>query len=200
LDLVSYQRIAEPSYTESSTSCSLNELRARRAECQRLEDALSLLRRLVQGHLDIVRSEQRRRAAGEAPDLAALVAVLPRTLAEHGGEAGAPRSRPTAPAVTDPALTDPALTEELDAICDVVRLSRLPDLGDDELEILAADLAALERTVSARRRVVFERLDVLSSELTSRYRNGAASVDALLRDEAGGARRDPAESPPGQER
>ena len=44
-----------------------------------MEDSLSLLRRLVQGHLDIVRCEQDRRAAGESPDLASLVAVLPRT-------------------------------------------------------------------------------------------------------------------------
>jgi hypothetical protein len=173
----------------------LTELRARRAECQRVEDGLSLLRRLVQGHLDIVRCEQQRREAGEPPDLASLVAVLPRTLAEHGGEGGAVRSRPTAPPVTDPALTD-----ELDAICDVVRLSHLPDLSDGELARLADDLEGLERTVSDRRRLVFDRLDALSSELTSRYRTGKASVDALLRDEAGD-RRDPiSESQAAQER
>jgi hypothetical protein len=195
LDLASYQRIAEPSYVESSASCTLTELRARRAECQRLEDGLSLLRRLVQGHLDIVRCEQQRRAAGESPDLASLVAVLPRTLAEHAGEGTAVRSRPTAPAMTDPALTD-----ELDAVCDVVRLSHLPDLSDDELSRLASDLELLERTVSARRRVVFDRLDALSSELTRRYRTGAASVDALLRDEAGGGRGGAPESSAVQER
>jgi hypothetical protein len=195
LDLASYQRIAEPGYVESSASCSLTELRARRAECQRLEDALSLLRRLVQGHLDIVRCEQQRRAAGESPDLASLVAVLPRTLAEQGGDGAAVRSRPTASTITDPALTD-----ELDAICDVVRLSHLPDLDDDELARLAGDLAGLERTVSARRRIVFDRLDALSSELTARYRTGAASVDALLRDEANGGRRGPPESAAAQER
>jgi hypothetical protein len=195
LDLASYQRVAEPSFVESSASCPLTELRARRAECQRLEASMSLLRRLVQGHLDIVRCEQQRRAAGESPDLASLVAVLPRTLAERGGDGQAGRSRPTAPAVTDPALTD-----ELDAICDVVRLSHLPDLGDDELVRLADDLDGLERTVSARRRVVFDRLDVLSSELTSRYRTGAASVDALLRDEAGGGPGGSSESSAAQER
>lgn len=181
LDLATYEQIAEPGYLEGLPSRSLADVRAMRAECQRVEDGTSLLRRLVQGHLDIVRCEQERRAAGQSPDLASLVAALPHTLAEHLGDGAPVRSRPAASALSDPALTD-----ELDVICDVVRLSHLPDLSAVELAQLADELACLERTVSGRRRVVFDRLDALSAELTGRYRSGAASVDALLQNEAGG--------------
>jgi hypothetical protein len=151
-----------------------------RAECQSVEDAVSLLRRLVQGHLDIVRFEQERRAAGQPADLAALVAGLPRLLSEHviGGTSGRVRGLAT------PA--DPTLTDELDAICDATRLAHVPELGPDELDALVADLTDLEAVVSARRHLVFGRLDAIAAELTRRYRTGAASVDALLVGEAGG--------------
>ena len=150
-----------------------------RAECQAIEDAVSLLRRLVQGHLDIVRFEQERRAAGQPADLAALVAGLPRLLSERvvGGSTG--RARGLA------APVDPTLTDELDAICDATRLAHLPDLGTGELDQLVADLSALEEVVSARRHLVFGRLDGIAAELTRRYRTGAASVDALLVRETG---------------
>ena len=40
---------------------SLDELRAKRAEMQHQEDAVSFVRRLAQGRLDIARDELRRR-------------------------------------------------------------------------------------------------------------------------------------------
>jgi hypothetical protein len=161
-----------------------------RADCQSVEDAVSLLRRLVQGHLDIVRFEQERRAAGQPADLAALVAGLPRLLSEHvvGGRSSRARGL-VAPA-------DPNLTDELDAICDASRLAHLPDLGSDELDQLEADLSTLEEVVSARRHLVFGRLDAIAAELTRRYRTGAASVDALLVRESGAGL---TESPAGEE-
>ena len=166
-----------------------------RAECKTVEDAVSFLRRLVQGHLDIVGFEQDRRASGQPADLAALVASLPKTLSEHvvGHDGG------RLPALTSPA--DPTVTDELDAICDAMRLAHVPELSDDELARLVADLRCLEQTVSARRQVLFERLDALSAEVTRRYRTGAASVDALLVDQAGAARFvNGAESPEAEER
>lgn len=191
LDLSTYKRIAEPSYVEGLTARSLADIRAMRGECQHVEEALSYLRRLVQGHVEIVRCEQQRRAAGQPADLAALVAALPRALSENLRTDGGGRL-PSGLATPD----DVSLTDELDAVCDAVRLSHVPDLDDDELDDLAAELAALEQTVSSRRRVLFARLDVLSAELAERYRSGAASVDALLVDEV----RSPVESRPPPER
>jgi RsiG-like len=190
LDLATFERISEPDYLEGLTSRPLGDLRTMRADCQTVEDAVSFLRRLVQGHLDIVRFERERRSAGQPADLAALVAGLPRLLSEHvvGGRTG------RLPGL--PAPADPALTEELDAICDASRLAHLPDLDDADLAILVTDLSDLEDVVSARRQVVFGRLDALAAELTRRYRTGAASVDALLVVEGGSpSAPDSAESP-----
>jgi len=179
LDLATLERISEPDYLEGLTSRPLGDLRSMRADCQSVEDAVSLLRRLVQGHLDIVRFEQERRAAGQPADLAALVAGLPGLLSEHvvGGSSGRARGL-HAPA-------DPTLTDELDAICDASRLAHLPDLDTDELDQLVADLSDLEAVVSAGRHLAFGRLDAIAAELTRRYRTGAASVDALLVRESG---------------
>jgi hypothetical protein len=92
------------------------------------------------------------------------------------------------------------VTDELDAICDATRLAHLPDLDTAELAQLAAELTALEAVVSARRHLVFERLDALAAELTRRYRTGAASVDALLVVETSrGVAPSSAESPAGEE-
>src|SRR3954469_6021579 len=60
-------RITEPGFVEGLTELSLADLRARRDECLAEREYLSLLRRLVQGRLDIVRAEHRRREAGEDP-------------------------------------------------------------------------------------------------------------------------------------
>src|SRR5215213_1644813 len=148
LDLAIFERISEPDYLEGLTSRALGDLRIMRAECQTLEDDVSFLRRLVQGHLDIVRFERERRAAGQPADLAALVAGLPRLLSEHvlGDSTG------RVPGF--PAPADPTITDELDAICDASRLAHLPDLEEGELALIARDLSALEEEVSARRQLV----------------------------------------------
>jgi prophage DNA circulation protein len=183
LDLATFERISEPDYLEGLTSRPLGDLRSMRAECQTVEDTVSFLRRLVQGHLDIVRFEQERRAAGQPADLAALVAGLPHLLSEHVLGERTSRVRGL------PAPADPTVTDELDAICDATRLAHLPDLDTAELAQLAA-----------RRHLVFERLDALAAELTRRYRTGAASVDALLVVETSrGVAPSSAESPAGEE-
>jgi hypothetical protein len=195
LDLATFERISEPDYLQGLTSRPLDDLRMMRAECKTVEDAMSFLRRLVQGHLDIVRCEQDRRASGQPADLAALVAALPKTLSEQV----VGRDRGRLPALASPG--DPTITDELDAICDAMRLAHVPDLPDSDLDRLVTDLHCLEQAVSARRQILFERLDVLSAEVTRRYRTGAASVDALLVNEAGPGRRpDGPESPVDEER
>ena len=193
MDLATFERISEPDYLQGLTSRPLGDLRVMRAECQTLENDVSFLRRLVQGHLDIVRFERERRAAGQPADLAALVAGLPRLLSEHvvGDRTG---RLPGFPAPADPTITD-----ELDAICDASRLAHLPDLEEGELALIARDLSALEEEVSARRQLVFARLDALAAEVTRRYRTGAASVDALLVLETGRPAGRSAESPAPEE-
>lgn len=175
MDLTAFEHIVSEGYLDDLGALSLGELRSRRAECQGVEDALSYLRRLVQGRLDIVHAELDRRASGAPSDLASLVAALPAILSSHvAGSTGNRLAYAEVPA------DDPTLTSELDQCCPLDRLRELPQLTLEVLQTMAGELTALERVVSDRRRQSFDRLDVLSGELARRYRTGEASVDALL--------------------
>ena len=171
-----YARIAEPGYLGDLTSHSLPDLRALRADCQRVEDAVSYQRRLVQGRLDILQAERDRRAAGQPPaDLETLVANLPGALA--AGVAGPRRGHAT----YEHELADAdEVTADVDAACPPAVLASLPDTAADELDQIAERLRALEVEVSGRRRMLFDRLDALADELGRRYREGEATVDKLL--------------------
>src|SRR6478672_8832220 len=60
-------RITAPGFVEGLQDLPLAEVRARRDECLAEREYLSLLRRLVQGRLDIVRAELERRRTGGDP-------------------------------------------------------------------------------------------------------------------------------------
>ena len=171
-----YDKVAATDYLADLPARSLAELRTLRAECQRLEDAVSYQRRLVQGRLDIVLAEHDRRVAGTLPvDLATLVASLPGTLA--AGVAGPRRGHTT----YEHELEDVAdASAEVDAVIGASQLSELPLLGTPDLADLTERLRQLERAVSGRRRTVFDRLDALADELGRRYREGETTVDTLL--------------------
>src|SRR3546814_19712467 len=74
--------LLDSSYLGDLAERSIGDVRAMRAECQEVESGMSLLRRLVQGRLDIVGLELRRRASGAVPeDASDLIAHLPEVLA-----------------------------------------------------------------------------------------------------------------------
>jgi hypothetical protein len=172
-----YLRIADPGYLGDLPARPLPELRTLRAECQRVEDAVSYQRRLVQGRLDILQAEHDRRRAGLPPaDLEALVASLPGALA--AGVAGPRRGHTT----YEHELVDADLVSAtVDAVVGPDQLAALPSLDAADLAVLTDRLRELEKSVSARRRVLFDRLDALADELGRRYREGETSVDTLLR-------------------
>ena len=60
-------RVLAADYVGDVTALAMEDLRAKRAECQALEVALSYQRRMAQGRLDIVAAERRRRAEGGDP-------------------------------------------------------------------------------------------------------------------------------------
>ena len=71
--------LLDPDYLGDLTSRTMDDVRAMRTECQEVETGLSLLRRMVQGRLDIVGVELTRRAEGGDPaDLPDLIALPPR--------------------------------------------------------------------------------------------------------------------------
>ena len=176
MDLTVYERVTNSGYLGDVRGRSIDDVRALRAECQRLEANLSYLRRLVQGRLDIVADVAARALAGEPlGQLSDLVARLPVSMGDHLISATSGRLTDT----MGPG-PDPTISAELEAVCALDDLARLATLDVSELVVMRNRLVELEREVSVRRRLVFDRLDALSAEIGRRYRDGEVSVDALL--------------------
>lgn len=174
---VDLAHVLDEGYLGDLTARPIEAVRAMRSECDELETGLSMLRRVVQGRLDIVGLELRRRREGGRPgDLAALIEQLPEVLAGRSRSDGPGRL----PARFTPAEPDAALQAEVDGIADDSAMRSLPDLDDERLEALAESLAELERRVSAQRHELHHRIDALQAELVRRYRSGEASVEELL--------------------
>ena len=170
-------RLLAENYLEGLERVPVSELRRRKGECQEVEVALSYLRRLVQGRLDIVEADLRRRAGGQGGDLSDVVDRLPQILAGSNRPAGA-AGRLAAPMAPDVNLR--VLTADLDRIIDVDKVGALPEMTEEEASAVAADLSELEGRVSEQRRVLHTRMDQLHAEIDRRYQSGEANVDALL--------------------
>ncbi len=176
-DPLGLERLLADDYLGDVEQLAMDELRSRKAECDEVELTLSYLRRLVQGRLDIVHAELQRRAGGEGGDLSSIVEHLPEILSEGGRRAGMGRLA----TLIGPDVNHRRLTADLDRIVDVDKVGALPAMPEEEVRALADALVELERTVSAQRRALHERMDVLQSEIVRRYKSGEASVDTLLR-------------------
>ena len=179
MNIPELDRLLDDAYLDDLQSRSIEEIRAKRAECQAVETGLSYVRRLAQGRLDIVAADaRRRRDGGQASDLHTLVEHLPEILGERVHAPGVGRL-PTLMAPGDDAVTR-QLTSRLDAIVDANTLGALADLDAAEVRTLTSRLAELETEVSAHRQALFTRIDALQAELTRRYKTGEASVESLL--------------------
>ncbi len=152
---------------------SLDDLRALRQQLQHEDDVVSYARRVAQARMDLVRSEHARRAAGPDADLNEQIGDV---LSQHltGGPARPPR--PTED------LSNNDIVDELEAVCAEFHFGRIETLDDEEVAALLTAIGQFESRVSADRRERFDRLDALSAELVRRYRDGEATVDALLAD------------------
>jgi hypothetical protein len=170
-------RILDPAYLADLDTRPIEDIRAMRAECHEVETGLSFLRRVVQGHLDIVAAEvARRRDGGDPDDVTALVDRLPQILADHLRAPGNGRL----PTTLGPGRPDSELEDRLTTLVASSGIDVLETVGDDELAQACDDLSELEQEASARRRALFDRIDALQAELTRRYRTGEASVESLL--------------------
>jgi hypothetical protein len=170
-------RILDPAYLDQLTERPMDEVRAMRGECQEIETGLSMLRRVVQGRLDIVGLELSQRSEGGSGELTDIIARLPAVLSDRTRTEGPGRL----PTLLAPAEVDPELQARLDELAPPGRLAGPDSLSDDELRAMAGTLEEFEHEVSARRRELFERIDALQAEITRRYREGEASVDSLLK-------------------
>ena len=171
------QTLLDPGYLGDLPTRPMDEVRAMRTACQEVETGLSLLRRVVQGRLDIVGMELTRRADGGDPgDLPDLIAHLPEVLSDRTHAPGVGRL----PQIMAPGDLPADLEAELEGITGAGRLAELPSVDDSELRTLAEALEEFEHKVSRHRQDLFDRIDALQAEITRRYKTGEASVDALL--------------------
>jgi hypothetical protein len=170
-------RLLDSTYLDGIDRRSLGEIRAMRTECQQAEVALSYLRRLVQGRLDIVHAYLERPDTDGTPDLSSLVEELPGILASGPGRPPGPEHLPL---LLSPDTEESDLTAELDSVLGADQLASLADQGPDELRDIATRLEAIERRVSSDRRALHERIDTLQAELVDRHKTGRATLDGLL--------------------
>jgi hypothetical protein len=147
---------------------SLDDLRRRRRELQAEEDAVSYVRRVAQGRVDLVRDAM----AQYSDDGDPTPVYIRRDL--HSGLSGvladrllAGGERPPRPAED---YSDHPLNDELDRLCADHGFGRLDVLTYDQLELLAGRIGDFEGRVSARRQVLFAELDQVTDAIVEHYR------------------------------
>lgn len=151
------------------------QLRAHRAACEEAEEGVSYARRLLQGRLDLLRAELRRR---DEDGIERLLDALPAILA--GDDAPSDPMKARATRLRLPPSAD-AHAEAVDAIADEAALLRSSELPIDELHRLVDRVSEYEHELSRLRRALFDRIDALRDELARRYKDGRADVGQLLR-------------------
>jgi hypothetical protein len=194
------ETLLSPGYVEGVEAAAVGEVRRRRDECQRAELVVSYLRRVTQGELDLVIAEIDLRAAGARGDVGRLVQELPAILAaSHPVTVPRPPSEVTVDFASSPspsprgwqgneeAILEDLIGEALDSELAGTELGRraLPvaNLGsftDAELAELVERMRDDEASLSAQRRQLHERIDMLQAAIVERYKSGAASIDSLL--------------------
>ncbi|WP_240796429.1 ABC transporter substrate-binding protein [Streptomyces sp. RFCAC02] len=149
----------------------LSELRDVRRSAQREEADLSFVRRLLQGRIDILEAERRRRIAQDRE----VLDQLPRILAD-----GPARQRSSARHVTLRPPADGVYLRLAEEILGPVQWSDLGALDDEELRAALERLAGYEAQVSRRRQSLHRTADGCGAEIARRYREGEAQVEDLL--------------------
>ncbi len=157
-----------------ATHLSLSDLRAQRNALQRQEDAVSFVRRLTQGRIDLVLDEERRRVAKAPAPSGTLTERLANVFGqEHGGGSARPPRETDVPA-------DHPLLVQLDELCEEFSFENLESLTDADISALRDALTMFEQSCSQQRHQMFEQIDALTAELVARLRDGGTA--ALLTD------------------
>lgn len=170
-------RILADDYLEGLSELPTDELRRMRDACEEEESGISYARRVLQGHLDILRAEALRRRDEGSAEATSLLERLPGILGDEGHTSAPTKVRPTR------FLVPPSVKHHrrsVDAIVDEDVLADVRSKPADELAQLVEALTRKESELSAVRRQLFERIDRLQDELVERYRSGAADVGDVL--------------------
>jgi hypothetical protein len=166
-------RVLAEDFLDGLRTMPLSELRELRTEAEQEEVDLSYLRRMIQGRLDILRAEVNRRdgtSSGTLVEgLAAILADEPR-----GPARGLGRHTTVEPSRAD------SHRRYVEALVANVDLSDVSARSTDEIAHAMRTLSEEEQGISGKRRLVQNAMDACSAEITRRYRDGEADVDALL--------------------
>ncbi len=167
----------------------MDRLRSIRVELAAAEADVSFVRRVTQGRLDIVGHEVDRRSGGEdtVTDLdnpSSLLFEMPDILADDvAGAAPGPRSAGVvgrAVSVLEPGPIALGMIESLDGIASPSQLSGIQAVDQAAMADLFDALREFELELSSIRRQLHDRIDTIQDEIARRYRDGEATVDALL--------------------
>ncbi len=155
-------------------SVDLDDVRRRRREAEQEEADLSYARRMLQGRMDILRAELSRRSEAGGGD-EKVVDHLSRILSDAGrADHGLGRFL-----TVEPSRVDEHRRAVEQVIADV-GVSDVEGHSDEDIRGALERLEEFERGVSEMRQRVQKVMDALTSEVTRRYRTGAANVDDLL--------------------
>lgn len=168
-------QVMSESFTGDLEDLPIDELRSRRAICDDLDTELSYYRRMIQGKLDLLDFELRRRSGEETRS---LIEALPEILADS------PSGKTSNPLDRELSLELPELagggSRDVDAALSNGFLTRLPTIEVSELRRIRESMSEMETKVSKQRRAVYDAHDIITGEITKRYREGTASADEFL--------------------
>jgi hypothetical protein len=175
-------RVLAPGYSDDLTGLSPEELRDRRHEAEQEEVDLSYARRLLQGRLDLLRSEQnRRRGHEESPEPGERSdEEIVRDIVAAMGDDGPRRDHGLGRHMD----IEPSRVGEHRRAAEMVvadpHVSDAQHLSDDELAEAIVRIADLEHAVSLNRQRVQQVTDALTEEVSRRFRDGELSVGESL--------------------
>lgn len=157
------------------SALSLIEIRALRNELQNHEDAVSFVRRLAQGRLDLARDEQRRRADHTPVSTSLENDIVGIFGKEHGGGSVRPPRETNISA-------DHEFVRELERLSEEIGFGSLRTLDDESLIHAIETLETFESMRSAERKQLFEEIDAVTIELVRRYKDAGDNIDNLFKD------------------
>jgi hypothetical protein len=164
------QRLIDPEFVTKLDARTLDEVRAMKAQCNEVENALSYYRRLAQARIEILEAESDRRARGGTVE--ELVKDLPRILSGESGRSSITDTRVPPPDAPSIEFHWPDGREQL--IVDTT-LAHLPVLPADELESTIERLRDFERELSDLRHQMHGVIDTLEREIAARQVAGTTS-------------------------
>jgi hypothetical protein len=163
------QRLIDPAFVAALDARPVDELRAMKAECNDVENALSYRRRLAQARIEILEAEHERRSRGGTVE--DLVKDLPRILSAESGRSSTTDTRVPPPDSPGLELHWPDGREQL--VADTT-LAHLPLLPADELASTIERLHAFERELSELRHRIHQVIDAVEGQIAERQVAGTA--------------------------